>query len=548
MQIKRFTALLLAATLLAASSAISGAALEAEEGETEETPAAVELIGDADGNGVIEISDATFLQRYLAELTDDADEITETRFRMMDADGDGRVSVSDATYVQRFCAEFADHALVGKTVGEVYGKKQPTELTLNTHALKLGESESYELTVICDAELSDDDEGWAFSSDDPQIAEVDETGTVRARGSGVAVITCSYGELSDACTVTVCPQATSLRLNKTALTLGVGEQFDLDSYVNSGAAAYYRVYSSENAGIADVTASGGIVTARGEGVTSILCTLNNGVQAVCEVTVKPFAESIALNKTTLNIEVGQTFDFNSNVPTGYAAYYRKYYTEDEEIAPIEKSGGLMTAAKEGTTRIYCEIRGGVRAYCTVNVLPAFRSVMLEHLIAQLGNDNRSYVTYINAHSNLNVSRSFPWCAEFAWCMLDQFATKVNLKNPVPPRIHVSEIAMKAKEKGALKSAYSSGYVPKAGDLFTTSALKYPGEDGRDHIGYVEYVETDSSGKVTKVHTIEGNFAWETQDNFGTRVARSYWVPGVKNEYYSALCEYIDLETLFSVNK
>ena len=67
MQIKRFTALLVAATLLAASSAISGAALEAEEGETEETPAAVELIGDADGNGVIEISDATFLQRYLAQ-------------------------------------------------------------------------------------------------------------------------------------------------------------------------------------------------------------------------------------------------------------------------------------------------------------------------------------------------------------------------------------------------------------------------------------------------------------------------------------------------
>ena len=32
------------------------------------------------------------------------------------------------------------------------------------------------------------------------------------------------------------------------MLLGTGEVFDLDSYVNSGAAAYYRAYSSDNEG------------------------------------------------------------------------------------------------------------------------------------------------------------------------------------------------------------------------------------------------------------------------------------------------------------
>ena len=164
---------------------------------------------------------------------------------------------------------------------------------------------------------------------------------------------------------------------------------------------------------------------------------------------------------------------------------------------------------------------------------------------QFGNGNRPYVTYYNSHAGgKKVSTGFAWCAVFAWCGIDQCATLLGKRNPVSPCCHVSEMANQARKKGALKNAFSSGYVPQKGDLFTTSTVKSPGTGGRLHIGFVESVETDGKGKVTKVHTIEGNFNWENAYPTSTKVSRSVWTIG-KRRYGALLCEYIDIEKLFS---
>ena len=110
---------------------------------------------------------------------------------------------------------------------------------------------------------------------------------------------------------------------------------------------------------------------------------------------------------------------------------------------------------------------------------------------------------------------------------------------------MSELAVQARKKGALMNIYDTDYVPKPGDLFTTSKLKHPVNDNRLHIGFVESVELDTDGKVVKVHTIEGNFNWETKSATQTKVTRSEWVPGKKDRYGAALCEFIDLEALFA---
>ena len=52
------------------------------------------------------------------------------------------------------------------------------------------------------------------------------------------------------------------------------------------------------------------------------------------------------------------------------------------------------------------------------------------------------------------------------------------------------------------------------------------------------------GKVTKVHTIEGNYNWENAYPTSTKVSRSVWTIG-KRRYGALLCEYIDIEKLFS---
>ena len=383
-----------------------------------------------------------------------------------------------------------------------------------------------------------------FTSDDPSVAEVDNNGMVRAHKAGTATITVSGGGASDSCVVSVWKTATSMKLNRTELTLGVGEAYDLNSSIPNGYAAYHRPYSTDNASVADVTVSGGYITAKSPGTANISCTLLNGVKATCRVTVLPMPQTMTLNAVTLQLAKGSTFDFNSIIPAGTAAYYRNFYSENSEIVSIQQSGGLATAIKEGTTRIYCRLNNGVCAYATVTVTADIRSIMVAHLRAQIGNRNTSYVAYINARSNLNVSPTFPWCAVFAWSALDQFATKAGLKNPIAPQKHVSDIVVPARALGAHHYVADNNYMPKPGDLFTTSALTRPDDDGRDHIGYVEWVETDANGKLKKVHTIEGNFAWEVNGALDTYVWRSEWVPGVRNEYGSALCEFLDLEQIF----
>ena len=77
------------------------------------------LIGDVNGDGVVNISDATEIQRIAAEFYV-PDEKTK---RAADTDGNGVVTVVDATYIQRYVADMTDTANVGKYTDDI---NQPT--------------------------------------------------------------------------------------------------------------------------------------------------------------------------------------------------------------------------------------------------------------------------------------------------------------------------------------------------------------------------------------------------------------------------------------
>lgn len=293
------------------------------------------------------ISNVTDIQKHIVGISS----LSETKQKEYDFDNDGEITISDATYLQKILVQSSEI-------------KYPTRLSLDTENIKLGEGEVYNITVDSDAP----DFPFIFSSSNPKTAVVDNNGSVLALSSGTTTITCSSSNgLTASCEVTVGTMAQSVELNKTSLTLGIGETFDLNSTVPSGTVAYYRAYSTSNAEVAAVTESGGIITAKKQGTATITCTLANGVKATCSVTVKTLATSLTLNKSSLTIKVGQTFDFNSSVPSGTAAYYRAYATSDPSVASIEKSGGLLTAKKQGTATITCTLLNGVKATCKITV-------------------------------------------------------------------------------------------------------------------------------------------------------------------------------------
>lgn len=70
------------------------------------------LLGDADGDGEITISDATMIQKYIADYNmPDNFQITAC-----DVNGDGSVNIYDVTEIQRFLADFGNPYHIGEPV------------------------------------------------------------------------------------------------------------------------------------------------------------------------------------------------------------------------------------------------------------------------------------------------------------------------------------------------------------------------------------------------------------------------------------------------
>ena len=77
------------------------------------TEAIAPILGDADGNGEIDLTDATMIQRYLAELP------VEVPLKLLmngDVDGDGELTISDVTFIQRYEAEMDSIYPIGQPI------------------------------------------------------------------------------------------------------------------------------------------------------------------------------------------------------------------------------------------------------------------------------------------------------------------------------------------------------------------------------------------------------------------------------------------------
>lgn len=303
-----------------------------------------------------DIKDVTIVQRIIAGIVEYKDEYLE----LYDVCKDGKITVTDATEIQRIISG-AKSTTAEKTV------------SLDKTSLVLGTGEKYKLTVTSDIP----NVKVTFSTDNNSVATVSDDGEISAVSSGTATIKCTTANgLTAFCNVTVKPMATSLSLNASSITLGVGEQYDLDSFVNSGAAAYHREYSSSDSSKASVEASGGLVTAKAVGTATVTCKLTNGVTATCKVTVKPMATTVSLNKSSITLGVGEQYDLDSFVNSGVAAFHRVYSSSDSSKASVEASGGLVTAKAEGTANIVCKLSNGLQASCNVTVKPMAKSLSL----------------------------------------------------------------------------------------------------------------------------------------------------------------------------
>lgn len=75
-------------------------------------PVTTYIFGDANGDGTVNIKDATYLQRYLAGF----ESLSDTQLKISDVNGDGTVNIKDVTVIQRYLAGLPAPAGIGEPI------------------------------------------------------------------------------------------------------------------------------------------------------------------------------------------------------------------------------------------------------------------------------------------------------------------------------------------------------------------------------------------------------------------------------------------------
>ena len=171
--------------------------------------------------------------------------------------------------------------------------KAVTSITLSDAALSLALNESHTLT----AKVEPDDaynKTVTWSTDNADIAAVDEHGVVTAKAIGKATITATIGDKSASCEVTVsyAPVA-NVTLDNDKLSMVEGGTTTITATVTPNNADQTVVWTSDKESVAKV--EGGIITAVAPGTATITATVG-GKSASCVVTVvaKPDEDETAV--------------------------------------------------------------------------------------------------------------------------------------------------------------------------------------------------------------------------------------------------------------
>ena len=331
------------------------------------------------------VTDSTQLQKYLVRLGD----LTDTQKVLYDIDKNGELTITDATNIQKIVVGLAPDipsenptsstvesttmtatkptqatTTIEPTTEQPTTEPKPTSVPksvkLNKNDITFGIGEKYTLvTTVENGDISQ----VAFTTSDRKVATVDNNGKITAVGTGTATITANtYNGLKAKCKVTVKKLADSIKLDKTSITLGVGEQYDFSSSIPNGTAAYFRSYYSDNTAIATVQKSGGLMTAKTAGTTTIRCKLSSGREATCKVTVKSAPSNVTLNYTTNTLKVGQREAIKVTYNNNAYSFKNKWTSSNTYVATVNSDGKVSAKSLGSTTISYKTYNGKTASF------------------------------------------------------------------------------------------------------------------------------------------------------------------------------------------
>ena len=181
------------------------------------------------------------------------------------------------TYAETFANE--------KNITFVDKQVNAESVSLNTSEINLAKGASQ--TLVLSISPVDCTDAVSWKSSNTSVATISDTGVLKAVGLGTATIKVVVGSKSASCKVTVYQPVTSISLNRSSLSMGALDTFQLTATVSPSTAVNKDVtWSSSAPEIASVT-DNGLVTALGKGKATITVKAadGSGVSRSCSVTV-----------------------------------------------------------------------------------------------------------------------------------------------------------------------------------------------------------------------------------------------------------------------
>ena len=246
-------------------------------------------------------------------------------------------------------------------------KPELQEIILDTNKLTLTVGDEYTFQVSLRPDGVQQPE-LTWSSSAPEVAAV-ENGTVTALTSGKAVIEVrDLSGISASCEVIVeelVIPVESVTLDRDRIEVFPGETARLTATVEPAEADYVLVWSSSDPATATVDDEGN-VTGLVVGETTV--TVHAGDFAdECLVIVKAVpVETIILNSTDLNLNVGETFTLTATVLPEDATDKSVVWSSGNDAIATVDGNGTVTAVQSGETVIRAT-SGTVSAECRVVV-------------------------------------------------------------------------------------------------------------------------------------------------------------------------------------
>lgn len=256
-----------------------------------------------------------------------------------------------------------------------------TGITLNKTTLNIKTGATEQLTAkVQPTDATNSKVTW--SSNEPTVAEVDQTGMITAKKEGSAVITVTAQDGSGktaTCQVNVTDiKVSGITLSASTLAMQTEDvkQLSVTNITPANATNKALKWESKNTWVATVDESGN-VTAKNPGEATITVTAadNGGAQATCKVTVTertaPVIKvtQIQLSQTRASLNEGKELQLTATVlPTDATNQSLTWSSSVEGVATVDPTG-KVTAIKAGTTVITATAKddSGISASCTVQV-------------------------------------------------------------------------------------------------------------------------------------------------------------------------------------